>query len=115
MKKTKDLLSKDGSRPVHQVFNKREHISEYPTGPGFIAGHLAEVNAGWRVFRPIIDEEKCIGCYKCYMVCPDGVIFKKGQKSVAVDYDYCKGCGVCAHECPVDAIKMEKENHGEEE
>ncbi|NIW10200.1 MAG: pyruvate synthase, partial [Gammaproteobacteria bacterium] len=22
---------------------------------------------------------------------------------------YCKGCGVCANECPVDAIKMERE------
>jgi len=22
------------------------------------------------------------------------------------NYDYCKGCGVCANECPTDAIKM---------
>lgn len=109
MKKTKDMLSVDGSRPVKQEFTKRKHISEYPTGPGFTAGHLADTNAGWRVFRPLIDLEKCIVCYKCYMVCPDGVIFKKGEKGVAVDYDYCKGCGVCANECPVKAITMIKE------
>lgn len=26
-----------------------------------------------------------------------------------VNYDYCKGCGVCANECPLDVIKMERE------
>jgi Pyruvate/2-oxoacid:ferredoxin oxidoreductase delta subunit len=26
-----------------------------------------------------------------------------------VNYDYCKGCGVCAEECPCGAIDMIKE------
>lgn len=34
------------------------------------------------------------------MVTDEGVVF---------DYRYCKGCGVCANECPVDAIKMVRE------
>jgi len=25
------------------------------------------------------------------------------------DYDYCKGCGLCAEECPTGAIEMQKE------
>jgi 2-oxoacid:acceptor oxidoreductase delta subunit (pyruvate/2-ketoisovalerate family) len=26
-----------------------------------------------------------------------------------IDYDYCKGCGICANECPVKAIDMRRE------
>jgi len=40
--------------------------------------------------------------------CPDGVAELRDGK-VSIDYDYCKGCGVCAEECPSQAIDMEKE------
>ena len=39
------------------------------------------------------------------MVCPDGVIFGEDKKYRA-DMDFCKGCGICAEECPVDDIEM---------
>jgi len=29
-----------------------------------------------------------------------------GEKSSEIDYDYCKGCGICANECPKKAIEM---------
>jgi Pyruvate/2-oxoacid:ferredoxin oxidoreductase delta subunit len=28
---------------------------------------------------------------------------------LGIDYDHCKGCGICAEECPKDAIHMEEE------
>ncbi len=52
----------------------------------------------------------CFECDTCYGVCPDNAIRKLGAgKGYAVDYDYCKGCGICAEECPCGAIEMIKE------
>jgi pyruvate ferredoxin oxidoreductase delta subunit len=62
----------------------------------------------WRAFKPIIDQGKCINCLLCWIFCPDAAILRK-EKSVDVDYDYCKGCGICANECPVKAIMMVEE------
>jgi pyruvate ferredoxin oxidoreductase delta subunit len=28
---------------------------------------------------------------------------------VRIDYDYCKGCGICESVCPVKAIRMAEE------
>jgi 2-oxoacid:acceptor oxidoreductase delta subunit (pyruvate/2-ketoisovalerate family) len=48
----------------------------------------------------------CFGCDNCYGVCPDNAIIKLDDGTYKVDYDYCKGCGICATECPCDAIEM---------
>ncbi len=107
---TKELLNRNNTRPLHQNFKKPIHINDYPVGPGFTAGHLAEKNASWRVYKPVIEKEKCINCLRCYLLCPDGTIFKTDDQKIDFDYDYCKGCGICSHECPKDAIQMIKEN-----
>jgi pyruvate ferredoxin oxidoreductase delta subunit len=39
------------------------------------------------------------------MYCPDTCILVENKKYYA-DYEYCKGCGICARECPADAIQM---------
>jgi pyruvate ferredoxin oxidoreductase delta subunit len=62
----------------------------------------------WRIFKPVVNKEKCIGCGRCSLFCPDGVINVKDGKA-EVDYDYCKGCGICSKVCPVKAITMERE------
>lgn len=96
------------NRPKKTEFKFPTHIDEYPTGPQYAAGYLPETNAGWRSVRPVVDYDTCIFCLRCYLLCPDGTIMKENGK-IEFDMDYCKGCGVCAHECPKDAIKMVKE------
>jgi NADPH-dependent glutamate synthase beta subunit-like oxidoreductase len=54
----------------------------------------------------------CFGCDNCFGVCPDNAVIKldpAGAYAYAVDLDYCKGCGMCAEECPCGAIVMEPE------
>jgi len=51
----------------------------------------------------------CFGCDNCYGVCPDNAVVKLADGEYAIDYDYCKGCGLCAAECPCGAIEMEPE------
>ena len=82
----------------------------------FEAGHLVSKNAGWRSVRPVLDETACTRCLLCYMQCPDGTIYKvadegaRGGIRLAVDYDFCKGCGVCAKACRCGAISMVPEH-----
>ncbi|RLG48312.1 MAG: pyruvate ferredoxin oxidoreductase [Thermoproteota archaeon] len=63
----------------------------------------------WRVFKPVINGEKCVKCGLCWMFCPDMAISWDGEGVPEVDYDFCKGCGICANECPVHAIEMVRE------
>ena len=59
----------------------------------------------WRVFRPVMDKEKCNECGLCVSYCPDAAINEK----LEIDLTYCKGCGICSNECPKKAIVMMRE------
>jgi pyruvate ferredoxin oxidoreductase delta subunit len=83
-------------------------------------GSLANKTGAWRSMRPVFKHAACIGCRACEQVCPEGCVFEnptekhllkteKSERQVAnreFDPDYCKGCGMCAAECPVDDIDM---------
>jgi pyruvate ferredoxin oxidoreductase delta subunit len=69
------------------------------------AGNAQEYNTGdWRTFVPKFVEENCIHCMFCWIWCPDSAIIvdTSGDKPlmVGIDFEHCKGCGICAHECP---------------
>ncbi len=63
----------------------------------------------WRTFRPVIDQTKCNHCLLCWIFCPDGSIKRSPDDTPEINYEYCKGCGICANECRLKAIKMERE------
>ena len=48
----------------------------------------------------------CFGCDNCFGVCPDNAIKKIKPGEYEFKYDYCKGCGICAEECPCGSIMM---------
>ncbi len=54
----------------------------------------------------------CFACDNCWTLCPDAAVLKTREAAsdgshYVFDYDYCKGCGLCANECPCGFIAME--------
>ena len=79
------------------------------------AGNAMEYMTGdWRAFRPIRDATKCIHCLMCWVFCPDSSIMVKDSQMVGFDLDHCKGCGICAAQCPTKCIEMIEEGRAEE-
>ncbi len=71
-----------------------------------IHGGLDEENALFEA-RRCLSCGNCFECDNCYGVCPDNAVIKLGPgKRFEFNYDFCKGCGLCAAECPCGAIEM---------
>ena len=61
----------------------------------------------WKTYTPVIDSKICTRCLLCVLFCPDGAIkWIEAENQVEIDLTFCKGCGICANECPVKAINM---------
>ncbi len=75
-----------------------------------VVGGLDESNALFEA-RRCLSCGNCFSCDNCYGVCPDNAVIKLGEpgERYAIDYDFCKGCGICVAECPCGAIVMEPE------
>jgi len=53
------------------------------------------------------DQDKCIGCTMCTIVCPHGVFQMEAKKAVIVARNVCMECGACMRNCPTGAIAVE--------
>ncbi|HHJ34649.1 MAG TPA: FAD-dependent oxidoreductase [Gammaproteobacteria bacterium] len=53
----------------------------------------------------------CLRCDNCWTLCPDSAVLKTDEtlddgSHYVFDYDFCKGCGLCAVECPTGYISI---------
>jgi len=86
-------------QPVLDIIRRQSTFDE-------VQGGLDETNALFEA-RRCLSCGNCFECDNCYGVCPDNAVIKLGPgKRFQFNYDYCKGCGICAAECPCGAIKM---------
>jgi 2-oxoacid:acceptor oxidoreductase delta subunit (pyruvate/2-ketoisovalerate family) len=77
-----------------------------------VVGGLDESTALFEA-RRCLSCGNCFECDNCYGVCPDNAIRKLGPgNGFEIDYEYCKGCGLCVAECPAGAIEMVPEQTG---
>ena len=91
-------------------FEKRVSRSILASRQTAIPGEVGKTGE-WRSVRPILIAEDCFvvklnqpSCHLCWMYCPEMTV----SRTIPPEFDlvYCKGCGVCAHECPAHAIRM---------
>jgi 2-oxoacid:acceptor oxidoreductase delta subunit (pyruvate/2-ketoisovalerate family) len=66
---------------------------------------------GWRTgVKPVVELGKCVNCLLCWLHCPDSAVLLQDEVFKGFDYDFCKGCEICAAVCPTDAIAMVAED-----
>jgi len=58
--------------------------------------------ADWRIEKPLFNKDYCIDCQFCWVYCPDMSIISRDKKMVGIDFDHCKGCGICVEVCPTN-------------
>ena len=62
------------------------------------------------IVYPQIDEDKCVGCGRCYISCYDGahqaMEWDEATRRPHCNHDKCVGCLLCGHVCPVQAIRL---------
>ena len=52
-----------------------------------------------------VDSERCVLCLTCYRCCPHGAVTWNNDAAI-ISPVACFGCGICASECPMDAIQL---------
>ncbi len=75
-----------------------------------VVGGLTPENALFEA-RRCLSCGNCFDCDNCFGVCPDNAVIKLGSpQGYEFNFDFCKGCGICAQECPCGAIDMVPES-----
>ena len=79
---------------------------ELPTGAVSTKSSKDYETGDWGIEKPDFDRDRCTKCMLCHFYCPEGAIHVREDGYTDVDLKHCKGCGICAEECPVKCITM---------
>ncbi len=96
-------------RGIYVAGNARnmENVTDCVTDADNVVLELATLFRQERVTDRIavVDREKCAICLTCYRCCPHGAIY--WDDKAVISPVACQGCGICASECPQEAIQLE--------
>ena len=57
--------------------------------------------------KPILDKKNCVGCKKCFEICPAKAITMKNDKPI-INRTKCISCFCCQEFCPKGAMKVKR-------
>jgi 2-oxoacid:acceptor oxidoreductase delta subunit (pyruvate/2-ketoisovalerate family) len=97
-------------------FDRRSREKENALPPHVASRGFEEIHAGLPPDAALREAGRCFNCgvcndcELCLIFCPDIAISRRSNgDGFEIAYDYCKGCGVCAAECPRGAMAMIRE------
>jgi dihydropyrimidine dehydrogenase (NAD+) subunit PreA len=96
------------------VAGLKEYLAEKKTSVSDLVDSANIVSAGSldrsTLVYPVVDDDKCVGCGRCYISCADGghqaISFE--NRKPKLNGSKCEGCQLCALVCPVGAISQSK-------
>jgi Pyruvate/2-oxoacid:ferredoxin oxidoreductase delta subunit len=106
-------------QPDPELFPQAGNMKDIQIGPSLTlalsVGAETKHEGTWERERALRETGRCLCCgtcnlcLQCVSSCPEACMRLDDDKTaVAVDLDFCKGCGICAHECPRVVITMEE-------
>lgn len=85
----------------HELTGFGGAIKNIGMGSGSRSGKMVMHNNG----KPLVDQDKCVGCRTCAKYCNQSAISFNEDKKAAISDDLCVGCGRCIATCNYDAIR----------
>jgi formate dehydrogenase (NADP+) beta subunit len=113
------VMELDGLNTAYYAGSARVKVAKLPvserTFEAEIEGTISRAEALAEAQR-CLSCGNCLACDNCWTMCPDNAVIKTVELAVdgshyVFDYDYCKGCGLCAQECPTGYIQSVPETN----
>jgi len=93
-------------------FNLEQRIEPRGTPIPERVKNFEEIYSGFSETQALQEAQRCFSCGtcpscdNCLVFCPDAAISRVDSGRYKINYDYCKGCGICVSECPRSAISI---------
>jgi 2-oxoacid:acceptor oxidoreductase delta subunit (pyruvate/2-ketoisovalerate family) len=94
----------------HFVIPKEKEVPLGCITPAPVTEQPMMITGNWRIYRPVLDPEKCNLCMSCIIFCPDACWQLNDEEDEPVwNAKYCKGCSICVNECTSGALTRDFE------
>lgn len=102
-----DIVEVAGPDDINYMYFTKVNFDKWKTGLA-PEGYIPDLDKAAAEANRCLSCGVCTSCDNCYNFCPDLSVIKTAD-GYHVNLDYCKGCGICAEECPAGSLRMESE------